>query len=248
MIKREKSIKIIGYFFCLLYGTLLIQLLINPWGLPITAFFYHPAAVVVLFAALFLCSINIILLREWGRKLFAIINAVLALYFLVFFFISREAHLMMFFLFNGATALFFTQEKIMFVFKRGWQENRWSILVVDDDEGILKTLQNILLPRGYSVLTATSGEKGMQIAKRQKPDLIILDVILPGIKGREVCAALKEDETTKSIPVIFLTAKDSPDDIDAEMTAGGAAHITKPVNAKILLTEVKRILGMARHA
>ena len=68
---------------------------------------------------------------------------------------------------------------------------RLKVLIVDDDEGILKTVQRILLPNGYSVLTAVTGERGLQIAKLQKPDLIILDVLLPGMKGREVCAMLK---------------------------------------------------------
>ena len=83
----------------------------------------------------------------------------------------------------------------------------------------------------------------MQIARVQKPDLIILDVILPGIKGREVCAILTEDEETREIPIVFLTAKDSPDDIDAEMAAGATSHLAKPVDAKALLSEIKRIIG-----
>jgi CheY-like chemotaxis protein len=91
-------------------------------------------------------------------------------------------------------------------------------------------------------LTATSGEKGIQIARLQKPDLIILDVILPGVKGREVCQRLKDDDETGRIPVIFLTAKDSEDDIRAEKAVGAVTHITKPVNAKMLLSEVKKIL------
>ena len=74
---------------------------------------------------------------------------------------------------------------------------------MDDDEGLQKTLQQILLTNGYSVLTATTGEKGLQVAKLQKPDLILLDVILPGIKGREVCVKLKDDPVTINIPVIF---------------------------------------------
>jgi DNA-binding response OmpR family regulator len=104
-------------------------------------------------------------------------------------------------------------------------------------------IQKILLPKGYSVLAAQTGEKGIQVAKLQKPDLIILDVILPGIKGRDVCVRLKEDEETKSIPVIFLTAKDSPDDIKAELATGGLTHLTKPVHARTLIAEIKKVLG-----
>lgn len=220
-----KSIKIIGYFLCLLYGTCLIALLLNPLHFGIAAFFYHPVILLVLFATLFICSVSIIILREWARRLFVIINAVLGVYFLIYLITSHSTHLLIFLLFNVVTILYFTQENVEVIFKRSWPNARKSILIVDDDEGILKTVKNILLPKGYSVLTAVSGEKGIQIAKLQKPDLIILDVILPGIKGREACAVLKEDAATQNIPVIFLTAKDSPDDIDAEMAVGGAAHL-----------------------
>ena len=72
---------------------------------------------------------------------------------------------------------------------------------------------------------------------------ILLDVILPGIKGREVCRKLKEDETTKDIPVIFLTAKDSPDDVKAEKEVGGEEHLTKPVTSKVLVSAVNKILN-----
>ncbi|OGX07967.1 MAG: hypothetical protein A2Z88_04725 [Omnitrophica WOR_2 bacterium GWA2_47_8] len=120
---------------------------------------------------------------------------------------------------------------------------RKSILLVDDDPAILKTLKSALLSSGYSVLTAASGEKGLQVAKNQKPDLILLDVLLPGIKGREVCIKLKNAPETSRIPVMFLTAKDSPDDVEAEIKAGGLAHITKPVNTSKLLEEIRKAIG-----
>ncbi|MBF0532816.1 MAG: response regulator [Candidatus Omnitrophica bacterium] len=121
---------------------------------------------------------------------------------------------------------------------------RWkSILVIDDDEGILHSTRSILLSAGYGVLVANRGEFGLQIAQTQKPDLIITDVIMPGMKGRELCQRLKQDENTQNIPVVFLTAKDSPEDIAAEKEAGGVAHLTKPVNAKILLATVSQILN-----
>lgn len=123
------------------------------------------------------------------------------------------------------------------------QKDKWrSILLVDDDEALVKTVRPILISHGYSVLTADTGEDGLQIASSQKPDLIILDVILPGIKGRDVCKTLKEDSVTKDIPVIFLTAKDSPDDIQAEMQAGAETHLTKPVNAKELIDTIRNVL------
>jgi len=115
-------------------------------------------------------------------------------------------------------------------------------LVVDDDETVVKTIRPLLINHGYSVLTANNGETGLEIARTQKPDLIILDVILPGIKGREVCHELKSDPKTRNIPVIFLTAKDSPDDEAAELQAGALAHLVKPVDHKELLATLDRIL------
>jgi len=141
-------------------------------------------------------------------------------------------------------ALFFTVVVILSARKVGSsQKAKWkSILIVDDDELVIKTIRPVLMSHGYSVLTAINGEDGLYIVKHQKPDLVILDVILPGIKGRDVCKLIKEDKATQDIPVIFLTSKDSKDDIEAEMQAGGQEHITKPVNTKELLASVNKIL------
>ena len=95
-----------------------------------------------------------------------------------------------------------------------------SILAIDDDRTQLKTIQHILELKGHTVLMSTSGEEGLDVAKTHRPDLIILDVLMPGMKGREVCKRLKADEATKNIPVLFLTSKESTDDIAAEMAAG----------------------------
>jgi len=136
------------------------------------------------------------------------------------------------------------RDKIRFLFAGVAGQKEWQcILLIDDDEMLIKTVRPILINNGYSVLTANSGEEGLSIIEKQKPDLLILDVILPGIKGRELCKKLKESKVTKDIPVVFLTAKDSPDDIRAEMDAGAETHLTKPVNAKELISTVNEILG-----
>ncbi len=119
-----------------------------------------------------------------------------------------------------------------------------KILVIDDDKGFLKMIRVSLINHGFDVLTADTGEKGIQLAQKKSPDLIVLDVLLPGIKGREVCVKLKKDKTTSSIPVMFLTAKDSPDDVKAEMEAGAVTHLTKPVDVKKLILEIKHILNL----
>ena len=111
-----------------------------------------------------------------------------------------------------------------------------KILIVDDDKGFLKMMKVNLSSHVFGVLTADTGEQGIEMAKRLKPQLIILDVILPGMKGREVCARLKQMPQTQSIPVIFLTAKSSPDDVKAELELGAISHFTKPLTFSKLLS------------
>ncbi|MBL8013440.1 MAG: response regulator [Candidatus Omnitrophica bacterium] len=118
-----------------------------------------------------------------------------------------------------------------------------KVLIVDDDLSIHKMLDPILATNGYAVLSAMTGEEGLQMAQEHKPDIIILDVILPGMKGRAVCTAIKKNPAIKDIPVLFLTSKDSPDDVQAELEAGGIGHLTKPINPQYLVAQIKRVLG-----
>src|SRR5476649_2570523 len=101
-----------------------------------------------------------------------------------------------------------------------------KILLVDDDPGVHFIVTPILTKEGYDVVSAKTGEQGLQLALNQRPDLIILDVIMPGIKGRDLCAKMKAYEVLKNIPVIFLTAKDSEEDIKAELDVGAITHLT----------------------
>jgi putative two-component system response regulator len=93
------------------------------------------------------------------------------------------------------------------------------------------------------LLTADTGERGLVMAQREKLDLIVLDVILPKMKGREVCQRLKENSRTKDIPIIFLTVQNSPDDIQAEMDAGAVSHLTKPVDFPTVYKEITKVLS-----
>jgi DNA-binding response OmpR family regulator len=117
-----------------------------------------------------------------------------------------------------------------------------TILVIDDDKGLIKMLETSLSAQGYLVFSANTGEGGLQIAQNKVIDLILLDVILPGLKGRQVCVKLKENEKTRAIPVVFLTAKDSPDDVKAELAAGAIAHITKPIDLHELIAKLREVL------
>lgn len=119
-----------------------------------------------------------------------------------------------------------------------------KILIVDDDPGVHFIIAPILAKEGFNVTSARNGEQGLQLALSTRPDLVILDVIMPGsIKGRELCAKIKAYDVLKDTPVIFLTAKDSEDDIKAELDAGAVTHLTKPIDSTQLLTVIKNILG-----
>jgi len=240
MQKSRQTINVMGLSLGVLYAvTVLVYLEL----LKIEAFSKHAAAIILFMVGLFISSLGVISLKEWARRSMVLLNAVLCFYllFLVVYY-PRQVEPIFIFITLSAV-IFFNQTNVRLKFQPGLKFSRKSILVIDDDEGFIKTVKRMLLPKGYSVLSATTGEKGLQVAKLQKPDLIILDVILPGIKGREVCIKLKEDSGTQHIPVIFVTAKDSPDDVAAEMAAGGDSHLTKPFNGKILLNAIKSCIG-----
>jgi len=180
--------------------------------------------------------------KEWGRLIMVFGNLLLGLYLLKLYINFHDLISIVYILIIFIIFLFFTQQKIEMRFQAN-EQNRWqSVLVIDDDDALIKTIRPFLIAQGFAVLTANRGEEGLLIARNQRPDLILLDVILPGLKGRDVCRQLKEDKLTKDIPVVFLTAKDSQDDIQAERDAGGEAHLTKPVSMKEVIRTIRKIL------
>jgi len=238
-VKRIKSISVIGYCLSLLY---LSSFLVYLAATSFPAVRVHAIVISVIFLILMISSIAVTQFKEWARKSLIILNLVLIVYFLFLWkFYTNFAWPNYVFL-NVIVLLFFSQRHIRIYYDPNFEINRKSVLVVDDDEGVLVTVKKALLPKGYSVLTASTGERGLQVARQQRPDMVILDVILPGIKGRDLCSKLKSDPETRDIPVIFLTAKDSPDDIEAEMAVGGESHLSKPVNTRELVATVKNIL------
>lgn len=118
-----------------------------------------------------------------------------------------------------------------------------KILLIDDERVLHIMLRSVFATHGIDVISAYTGEEGIERVINEKPDMVILDVILPTIKGREVCRRLKAMEVSANIPVMFLTAKDSEDDIEAEMSLGAITHVNKPINSMALLREIKKILG-----
>ena len=117
-----------------------------------------------------------------------------------------------------------------------------TILVVDDEEDIFELIKFNLEKEGYSILTAQTGEKAVKIAGQVLIDLIVLDLMLPGIDGLEVTKFLKTDEKTEDIPIIMLTAKGEESDIVTGLELGADDYLLKPFSPKILIARIRAIL------
>ncbi len=117
-----------------------------------------------------------------------------------------------------------------------------KILVVDDEQEIVEIFAKKLRAKGFDVITAFSGEEALEKVKMDLPHLIILDIRLPGIDGTRVLELLKEDETTKDIPVLFVTAVNAPREIVRHFELGAENYLLKPISPKVLLGEVEEIL------
>lgn len=120
-----------------------------------------------------------------------------------------------------------------------------NVLVVDDEEDILSLVRYNLEREGFSVITARSGEQAVTLARSKTPDLVVLDLMLPGLDGLEVCRTLKRDPQTKPIPVIMLTAKGAEADIVAGLEIGADDYLTKPFSPRVLVARVAAVLRRA---
>jgi DNA-binding response OmpR family regulator len=116
------------------------------------------------------------------------------------------------------------------------------ILIVDDERHNRQLLEVILEPEGYLLATATSGEEALAIVAQQPPDLILLDVMMPGMDGYQVAARIKADGATKDIPVIMLTALDDRSSRIHGLRVGAEDFLTKPVDRAELCVRVKKLL------
>ena len=124
-------------------------------------------------------------------------------------------------------------------------ERKQTILLIDDEPDILKTIGRRLEQEGFTVLTAGSGEEGLRIAQEQGVDLALLDIMMPKMKGRDVCAKLKDDPRTAHIPVIFLTALGLPDHVKAGLDLGADDYLIKPCDPREL--KMRITICLARH-
>lgn len=117
-----------------------------------------------------------------------------------------------------------------------------TILVVDDEEDILELVRHHLKREGYEVQCTDSGEKALKAARNNPVDLIVLDLMLPGIDGLEVARTLKNDPRTKHIPVLMLSAKGEESDVVAGLELGADDYITKPFSPRILIARTRAII------
>jgi DNA-binding response OmpR family regulator len=117
-----------------------------------------------------------------------------------------------------------------------------TILVIDDDELVSQTLQRALKLYGYHVMVAGSGTEGLQLARRHRPDLFVLDIIMPGADGYQVCRQIRGDPLLREIPVLFLTAKGKDEDKIEGFRAGADDYLSKPFNMEELQLRLQAIL------
>lgn len=117
-----------------------------------------------------------------------------------------------------------------------------TILVIDDDELVSRTLQRALKIYGYHVMVANSGAEGLQTARRHRPDLFVLDILMPGMDGYQVCRQIRGDPLLQELPVLFLTAKAKDEDKIEGFRAGADDYLVKPFNMEELQLRVKAIL------
>jgi two-component system alkaline phosphatase synthesis response regulator PhoP len=120
-----------------------------------------------------------------------------------------------------------------------------KILVVDDEKDLTALVSLHMKMAGFEVLTASNGEKALDLSREEKPDLIILDLMLPKIDGWQVCERLRQDAVTKDIPVIMLTARAQIEDKLKGFEAGADDYVTKPFSPRELVARVKRVLARA---
>jgi len=112
------------------------------------------------------------------------------------------------------------------------------ILIVEDDPSVLRATSYILEKEGYQVLTAQNGLEGLKKAREDNPDLLILDVMLPGIDGFEICHSLRSEPKTAGLPILMFSAKGQESDKATGLKVGADEYMTKPVDREVLLNKV----------
>jgi DNA-binding response OmpR family regulator len=122
-----------------------------------------------------------------------------------------------------------------------------KILVIEDDPASLRLMQYILSHKGYEVLTAVNGLDGLKKTRSESPDLIILDVMLPGMDGFDICYHLRAEPQTAKLPILMLSAKAREVDRDTGLKVGADAYITKPIDPTDIISNIETLLTQGNH-
>ncbi len=122
------------------------------------------------------------------------------------------------------------------------ENSKKQILIIEDEPDIQELLSFNLDNNGYKVYTASNGEKGLEVARKEHPDLILLDLMLPGINGLDVCRIIKSDQDTSGISIIMLTALGQEEDIIKGLETGADDYVTKPFSFQVLEARIKSVL------
>lgn len=121
------------------------------------------------------------------------------------------------------------------------------ILVVDDEPALLRLMDFVLARHGYTLLSATNGEEALALAREHRPDLIVLDIMMPRVDGYQVAEVLRADAELASIPIIMLTAKAQEEDIERGLAVGVDRYVTKPFSPDDFVEIVAAHLGSAKQ-
>ncbi|HOY08916.1 MAG TPA: response regulator [Candidatus Omnitrophota bacterium] len=125
------------------------------------------------------------------------------------------------------------------------ETKRGRILIIDDDQGVLKLVETLLGAQGYNVSSTNDAARGLEMAIRTTPDLVVLDVMMPIINGFNICRLLKSQEIAMRIPVILLTSRTSEEDFVIGQEVGANAYLPKPIDTKLFLEKVRELLSVA---
>ncbi|MFQ5951840.1 MAG: response regulator [Candidatus Omnitrophota bacterium] len=117
-----------------------------------------------------------------------------------------------------------------------------KILIIDDEPSVVKMVEFRLKKDGFDVITAQNGAEGLEKAKAESPDIILLDILMPEMDGHETLLRLKDSAETRSIPVIMLTAKGQIEDIERSSKEGAMDYISKPYDPVVLLSKIRKAL------
>lgn len=119
---------------------------------------------------------------------------------------------------------------------------RQKVVVIEDEPDIYEVIEYNLEREGYRVCGASDGEQGLSLVRREAPDVVLLDLMLPGLDGLEVCRQLKADSVTRSLPIIMVTAKGEESDVVLGLGLGADDYLTKPFSPKVLIARIQAVL------